>query len=282
MLRAALIPLLAVFFGQAAPAQTAAPGGDIPPGLAALFEAVGMAENFEILAEIGLADAVALEETMFPGRGGAAWRAVLNGFYQPGPLQETFTGAFPAERLSAADMAEVTAFYSTDLGRRIVRGELAAWRAISEPATEEAANAVYFQQLEDNSPRVGLLTRFIEVNGFVDLNVSGALNSNYAFYRGLSDAGAYEQALPPAMMLAEVWNQEPDIRRETVLWLYSFQLMAYEGLSDAEIEAYIAFSETPAAQAYNAALFAGFDAVFETMSYRLGTAAALFMTGERL
>ena len=48
------------------------------------------------------------------------------------------------------------------------------------------------------------------------------------------------------------------------------------------METYIAFSETPAARAFNAALFAGFDAVFEAMSYRLGSAAALFMTGQRL
>jgi Uncharacterized protein conserved in bacteria (DUF2059) len=286
MLRAALIPLVFTIFGQAAMAQNAAPspalGTDISPELSALFDAVAMDENFEILAEIGLADAVGLEDTLFPGRGGAAWRAILTGFYQSGPLQATFTHAFPAERLSAEEMAEVTLFYSTDLGQRIVEGELTAWRAISDEATEEAANAAYFQFLEENSPRVGLLSRFIEVNGFVDLNVSGALNSNYAFYRGLSDAGAYEQALPPAMMLNEVWGQEPDIRRETVLWLYSFQLMAYEGLSDAEIETYIAFSETPAARAYTAALFVGFDTVFETMSYRLGSAAALFMSGERL
>ena len=282
MLRAALIPLFLVLFGQAALAQNTAPAGEISPELAALFEAVGMDENFEILAEIGMADAVGLEDTLFPGRGGDAWRAVLSGFYQSGPLQATFTEAFPADRLSTEAMQRVTLFYNTDLGRRIVSGELTAWRAISDEATEAAANAAYFQHLEDNSPRVALLSQFIEVNGFVDLNVSGALNSNYAFYRGLSDAGAYEQALPPAMMLDEVWGREPEIRRETVLWLYSFQLMAYEGLSDAEIETYIAFSETPAAQAYNAALFTGFDAVFEAMSYRLGSAAALFMTGERL
>ena len=282
MLRAALIALFLAVFGQAALAQNSVPGSEISPELAALFEAVGMDENFEILAEIGLADAIGLEETMFPGRGGDAWRAVLTGFYQSGPLQATFTGAFPADRLSEEAMAQVTLFYSTDLGQRIVAGELTAWRAISDDATEEAANAAYFQYLEENDPRLGLLSQFIEVNGFVDLNVSGALNSNYAFYRGLSDSGAYDQALPPAVMLNEVWGQEPEIRRETVLWLYSFQLMAYEGLSDAEMETYIAFSETPAAQTYNAALFAGFDAVFETMSYRLGSAAALFMTGERL
>jgi len=282
MLRTAVTALFLAVAGPPALAQNASAEVTISAELSALFEAVGMAENFEILAEIGMADAIGLEDNLFPGRGGDAWRAVLTGFYQSGPLQDTFSQAFPADRLSSEDMAQVTLFYNTDLGQRIVSGELTAWRAISDEATEEAANAAYFQLLEDNGPRADLLSRFIEVNGFIDLNVQGALNSNYAFYRGLSDAGAYAQALPPAMMLNEVWAQEPEIRRETVLWLYSFQLMAYEGLSDAEMETYIAFSATPAGRAYNAALFTGFDAVFEAMSYRLGSAAALFMTGERL
>lgn len=279
MLRAALTSLILVLASGPGVAQTAP---EISPELQALFAAVEMEENFEILAEIGLEDAVDLEETLFPGRGGAAWRGILSGHYRAAPLQQVFVESFPQDRMSAAEISAATRFFASDLGQRIIAGELEAWRAISDEETETAANDVYFRMLEENAPRIEQLTRFNEVNGFVDLNVSGALNSNYAFYRGMSDAGAYEQALPPAMMLNEVWGQEPEIRRNTVLWLYSFQVMAYEDLTDAEMEAYIAFSETPAAQAYNAALFAGFDAVFETMSYRLGTTAALFMSGDTL
>lgn len=283
MLRAALTTVFLALAIGPAQAQTTAPAGPaISPELQALFAAVEMDENFEILAEIGLEDAVGLEETLFPGRGGAAWRGILSGYYQPDPLQQVFVESFPQDRMSAADIAAVTQFFASPLGDRIIAGELEAWRAISDEATEIAANEVYFRLLEEDAPRIEQLTRFNEVNGFVDLNVSGALNSNYAFYRGMSDAGAYEQALPPAMMLNEVWGQEPQIRRDTVLWLFSFQIMAYEDLTDAEMEAYIAYSETPAAQAYNAALFAGFDAVFETMSYRLGSTAALFLSGETL
>jgi hypothetical protein len=70
--------------------------------------------------------------------------------------------------------------------------------------------------------------------------------------------------------LSEVWGQEPELRRDTIEWLYSFQLSAYSGLSDADIEAYTAFSETEAGAALNAALFAAFDTVFNQLSFRAG------------
>jgi hypothetical protein len=42
---------------------------------------------------------------------------------------------------------------------------------------------------------------FIEANDLVERNVSGALNSNFAFYRGLSDGGAFEVEIPEELML---------------------------------------------------------------------------------
>ena len=282
MLRAAFFSFMTVIVPIGAFAQSAILPPVAPADVAALFEAVGMEENFNILAEIGVQDAAGLEDSLFPGRGGPAWRSMLEGLYEVGTLRDAFMESFPQARMSPEDTASVTAFYSTQLGQRIVDAELLAWREIARPEIEVAANEAYFRHLEEGSPRLFLLREFTQVNGFVDRNVSGALNSNYAFYRGMSDAGAYADALPEALMLNEVWGQEPEIRESTVVWLYSFQLMAYAGLSDAEVATYTAFSETRAARAFNGALFAGFDGVFEVMSYRLGTAAALFMSGENL
>ena len=58
--------------------------------------------------------------------------------------------------------------------------------------------------------------------------------------------------------------QNIDIRQNTTEWVYSFLLLAYEPLEDADLETYIAFSETGAGQDLNAAMFAAFDG----MSYR--------------
>lgn len=284
MLRALCLSL-AVAFGPGAAVPVlaqAAPPVALRTDTLALFEAVGMEESFDIIAEAGIRDALSLEEDLFPGRGGASWAALVDRLVTPDLLRETFTRAFPESRLGEAQMTEILAFFTSETGRRIIEGELAAWRAITDPEIEEAANAVYFRRLAEGDPRIDLLTRLIESNDFVDLNVMGGLNANVAFLQGLSDGGAYEQDVSEEMILSQAWQQEPRLREDTTLWLYSYQLMAYSSLTDADLQAYIAFCESEAGQAYNAALFTGFDAIFTDMSYRLGATAAGFMTGAPL
>ena len=271
---------LSVTLGIGAGAALAQSPGALRPETLAILDAIGLEQSIEIMVQAGLRDGRGLEGNLFPGQGGAAWGATIDRLYSADALRREFYSGFPEDRLPEDRAAEIATFFSSDLGERIVAGELGAWEAITDPEVEAAANEVYFQHLAEAAPRLDLLERFTEVNGFVDYNVMGTLNANFAFLRGMSDGGAYERPIPEDMILTQVWQGEPEIREDTILWLYSFQLMAYADLSDDELEAYIAFCETEAGQLYNATLFAGYDAVFTEMSYRLGNAAALFMTGE--
>lgn len=248
----------------------------------ALFDAVGMEESFAIMVDTGRRDAGALADSLFPRRDGQGWAQMVDRLYTPTALRRTFVDAFPEDRMSVARAREILDFFTSDIGQRVVEGELTAWRAITDPEVEAAAIALYEQRQADGDPRIDLLSRMIASNDFVDLNVMAALNSNYAFLLAMSDGGAYERPIAQDTILRRVWQEEPRIREEATRWLYAFQLMAYDNLTDAELEAYIAFSESGAGQAYNSALFAGFDAVYTEMSGRLGIAAAQFMTGEPL
>jgi len=53
-------------------------------------------------------------------------------------------------------------------------------------------------------------------------------------------------------------------------------------LTDADLQAYIAFSKTGPGQALNAALFAGYDAVFGHVSRALGLSMAQIMRAQTL
>ena len=130
------------------------------------------------------------------------------------------------------------------------------------------------------APRLALVGRFIDVNGLVDFNVSGALNANYEFYFGLVDGGAFPFEMTEEQVLADVWSQEDEIRAETEDWLYSYLAMAYEPVSDADLTAYIDMSETAAGKALNQALFAAFDVLYRQISRDLGLAAAQMVAGE--
>jgi hypothetical protein len=285
----AVLPVAALVLGGAlatapdrAEAQGAsgAPLAERAPHVVEMLEALRLYEVLGIMATEGVEAAISLEGDLFPGAGGAAWAAEANRINGADRLTALFEDAFPVDLMTEEHAAQVTSFFSAEPGTRIAAAEVAGRRAFLEPGVEELANEAFRAAIAEEDPRVDLLTEFIETNDLVERNVSGALNSNFAFYRGLSDGGAFEVEVPEELMLAEVWGQEPEVRRDTIEWLYSFQLSAFAGLSDADIEAYTALSTTEAGEALNAALFAAFDEVFTQLSYELGDAAAGFIAGE--
>ena len=265
-----------------AQAQTT-PGQDmIAPQLRELFQHMGLYDILEIMTIEGLQAAPDLEADLFAGQGGSAWMATAAQIYSVDKMIARFEASVPMAALTPDVLAELVTFFDSDLGKRIAAGEVAARRAFLDPEVQDAAGDLAQDRAAAGDPRLELLTQFIAANELVDRNVSGALNSNFAFYQGLSDAGAFGEEMPETMMLAEIWSQEPQIRKDTLDWLFSYQLLAYQSLSDAELESYIALSKSPAGQALNRALFAAFDVVFEQVSRDLGQAAARFLSGQDL
>lgn len=291
MILAAPLALLVAMTG-AVPAQTTAPQAqaplvapdsrlaDVAPATAQLLTAMGLYDILDVMAAEGLAAATDLEADMFPGQGGSAWAAVAASIYAHDRLAQSFEAALPLDLLTPDAVAELQAFYDGATGIKVASGELAARQSLLDPDTEQGARELARQRAAQSHPRHVLLTEFIATNDLVDLNVSGALNSNFAFYRGLSDGGAFASEIPETLMLTEVWGQEAEIRRDTTEWLYAYQTLAYEDLSDTELRQYIDLTATPAGQALNTALFRAFEAVFDTLGYDLGVAAAHFVSGE--
>ena len=99
---------------------------------------------------------------------------------------------------------------------------------------------------------------------------------------GLLDGGAFGGSLTEDQILTDVWSQEQDIRDNTSEWIHSFLFMAYQPLEDADLQAYIAFSESDAGAVINRAMFDSFDRLFNGISRSLGRAAAAEMTSQEL
>ncbi|MFA8443212.1 hypothetical protein [Yoonia sp.] len=160
--------------------------------------------------------------------------------------------------------------------------ELSARRAYLDEAVEMASKENAAIAMMDETPRFLMVQEFVDVNDLIEANVVGSLNSSYAFYTGLIDGGAMPAGVTGETALQDVWAQEPEVRKDTTEWVYSFLLMAYQPLSDAEMEAYIEFSRTDAGQDMTDALFAAFDGMFEDISRGLGLASARFMISQEL
>lgn len=262
---------------------TAGPGRPAAEEAARLEEALQLRAVFSVMSEEGRDYGAEIEADMFPGAGGPSWTQAVAGIYSVERMLPIFDAAFEAELARAdADVPAMIAFFEGDLGRKVTTLEISGRRALLDQAVEDASRLKYEELAAAGDPRVALVDEFVDANDLVEANVAGAMNANYAFYQGLGDAGVLEDGLTDDEIIAEIWAQEEAIRDETDIWIRSYLVMAYAPLSDGEIRDYIGFSATPAGQELNAALFAGFDAVFTEVSRQLGRAAGGVMAGQEL
>ncbi|WP_224814921.1 hypothetical protein [Hasllibacter sp. MH4015] len=269
--------------GQGDDAPDPAPSAGLDesaPALHAMLDAMEVYRLLSIVAEENVASAPALEASLFPGRGGAEWVALMAELHTPERLSMLFEEGFPQDAMTPGQVAEVTEFMTSDLGRRLVAGEIEARVDFMDEDRVDMASAELADAMEADDDRLPILYEFNEVNGFIDRNVTGALNLRFALLRGLVDGGAFDDDMGEDLMLEQVWSQQDEIYRTTVEWLFSYQLAAYRDISDAELRAYVAFGETNAGRAVNAALFTAFDEMLGTLSYEIGRAAAGFIAVE--
>lgn len=241
-----------------------------------LSDVLKLDDVVSVMHDEGLRYAKSLEDDMLDGQGGQFFHDEVDRIYDPGRMVVFVKDAL-ADGLSDAHRRAAIAFFGTDLGQRILSLENAARVAMSDPAIEDIARAAHEDVLGTEDPRLGAVTRFVEVNDLVNRNVASALGSNFRFFRGFADGRGARTS--DREILADVWAQEAELRADTESWLFAFLLMAYRPLSDAELDAYVTYSETEGGQALNAAIFSGFDAMYLWISEELGRATGLAMAG---
>ena len=280
MLRAALVSVTVALTPLSAVAQDTA-ADDLDP----LMDAMGLPEVLEIMRAEGLSYGEELAADLFGGTGPGSvprsWSATVDEIYSIPRLEETVRASL-ADDLEGSDTGAMLAFFDSDLGQRIIGLEVSARRAMMDEGVEDDSRDLVLEMIETEDPRLALLESFTEVNDLIENNVVGALNANFAFYTGLADGGAFEDGFTEDQMLSEVWSQEAAIRDDTVDWVFAYLALAYRPLSDADLQAYIDFSETQPGAVLNQALFTAFDDMFATVSMALGHAAAGYMAGEDL
>lgn len=274
MLRAALCHLVLFFGALPLAAQDMSRIGP-------LYEALALDEVVAIMREEGLDYGHQLADDLFPGATGSGWTTTVSEIYREARLHDIVRRELAA-RLEDADIDAMMAFFDTETGRRIIGLEISARRALLDSDVEAANNAALADMIARDDPLLGLIREFTGINELVENNVVGAMNSNFAFYVGLSEGGAFGGDFAEDEMLADVWSQEAQIRMETEQWLYSYLAMAYGPLPAGDLRAYIAFSETPPGQALNQAIFGAFDVMFVEVSRALGHAAARVMSSQDL
>lgn len=244
-----------------------------------LVDVLRLPEVTQLLSNEGLGYADILNAEMLNGQGGAGWYLQVAAIYDPVRMVEIVRTELESE-LTSTQVEEAIAFYGSALGNKIVRFENSARATIQDADVEEAARARYLGLEGTDDPRLALVDRYIASGDMVNRNLSSALNSNVQFLRGLVEGGAIEMSEDE--ILADVSSDIEATRADTTSWLFGFLLLAYSPLNDAELEAYITFSNTKAGQTLNRALFTGFGMAYDGISYALGSTIALNMTAQEL
>ncbi|MBR9649766.1 DUF2059 domain-containing protein [Thalassovita aquimarina] len=244
-----------------------------------LFDLLRIEEMLEVMRDEGIAYGDSLADDMLPGGTSPGWQAIVRRIHDPEKMGEILRTTFD-DSFADADPVPLLEFFGSEIGRHIVEQELEARRAFLDRDFSDRAVEKFRAQEEPHDPHLAAIDRFVSVNDLIEYNVSGALNANYMFFLGLAHGGAIN--LSDEDILREVWATEEMTRTDTRDWIYGYLMVAYDALSIAEIEAYTALAETPAGQALNKALFAGFDEMYRLISLSLGLGLALQMEGETL
>lgn len=250
--------------------------------VAQLARIMQMDQVIAVMRDEGLNYADTLEKDMFPGRGGADWRASVEAIYNADELQAEFLTAMTASLEQGDGLDRMVEFMSSDLGQKIIGSELAARRALLQPDLEDAARMIWLDLEDEGGRRVRQIEDFITVNDLMDSNVTGTMNSNLAFFRQLEAVLPQDMAMTEEDILASVAAQEGEIRAQTADWLYSYAALAYQPLSDDEFQRYVDFSDSAAGRQLNAALFQSFAKMMDRISGQLGHEAGLVLRGENI
>lgn len=255
-------------------------GAQSAPDVDALTQTIRLPEMIAIMREEGLAYGEELGAGLLGGAP-AAWDDVVSKLYDAERLEAAVEARLD-QSLDGVDLGDAIAFFSNPPGRDFIELELSARAAMLDPDIDAAAQEAAALAIADRTDRYLLVERFVTANDLIEANVVGAMNSNMAFFAGLAAGGALPPEMTEEAIVSDVWSQEPAIRANATEWVYSYLLMAYSPAADADLEAYIAFSESGAGQQLNRALFDAFQATFDDISRGLGQAAAQFLVTEEL
>lgn len=242
----------------------------------AIFDALRQGEIIDVMRQEGIESGRDIADAMFVPAVFSKWDQTLDEVYDTDRMTSLAAAKF-SEALEDEDREGILAFFASEPGATLIALEVSARRAMLDDDVTEIALEQGRDMMAADTMRADLIGAFITTNDLIEMNVAGSLNSNLAFYTGLQDGGALPEDLTLDQLLVDLLSQEGAIRTETTEWMFGYLSMAYQPVSDDDLAAYLAFSQSPSGQALNRALFAAYEDLFNDISRVLGYEAAKIM-----
>ncbi len=253
-----------------------------------LAGALHISDTIAIMRDEGLVYADQVAAAMLEEGATDGWQRQIAQLYDTGRMEQLVLQGLE-RALDGADLAPMLAFYTGDTGQRAVTLELAARRAFLDASAEQAARAAATEAATlSDGPQADLLKRIrrlIESGDLIERNVTASLNADMMFWRGIIDAGGpgpVGDEGDEADLVDAVTATLDETRRETEAWMAAFLMVACGPLTPEQMDEYTTFFETRDGRVLNAALFEGFNAMYDQLAYLLGRTAGTWMSSAPL
>lgn len=278
---AALLALPVPLAGMGLPAAAFAQTAPDAARMARLLEAMQLGPLLAVMREEGISGGEGLDRDMLGGAGGVPLRADVARIYDPATARAEIEQALSTALSPQPEtLARIEAFYASPLGQKVAGLEVEARRAFLDPRTQEAARYVWSRMEDAQDRRVAALTYLVLQTDLIERNVKNRMTTGLAFYRGLREGGGIAEPMTDQQVMSDLASSAGMVRGEVADWLYPYLALAYEPLSDQELQDYIAFLTSPEGMVLDQAVFAAFGDVFNRVSHDLGLAVSRRMAGQ--
>lgn len=178
-------------------------------------------------------------------------------------FEEAFRAAMPQEHLAAA-----IKFQESPLAQEIIAREFTARRVLHTPEEFATRRAAFLEIEHSDDARVALMRDLEDANATIANSTQNYTTSLYYLRMGMYHAA--EQVFPEAQVRADTMAQFNEAWRQNEEFFMVFALLAYDGMREEDIRAYIAFCQSDAGRALNGAAFAASGSLHNRLYYALG------------
>lgn len=177
----------------------------------------------------------------------AVWDRTVEEFFPAGKLFEAHARAIAPE-LTDAEWSGMMDYFSEGLGRRVTDMENAAQAPEAYAQKQAEAPALVERLKEENPRRLEQIDEMMRVMSTEEEALAHTMNMSFAMIVGLVSAGQAPARMGERQILEMLQAQAPEMRKNIRKGAIENNAYTYRDLTNAELDAYIAFLKSPPAR----------------------------------
>ena len=174
---------------------------------------------------------------------------------------------FLESELAEADQKQVLTWLDSDTGKKINLLEEQSGEVTDRKKRDQESSAYAATLPKNRSDRI---QRFMQVVRASEAMASLIINNNLAIANGLAMTAPVQELISLEALSKQLESQRPQLIASMDKRLLAEYAYIYRTVTDAEIDAYIAFAETPSGRKYHAAFIAAIERAMTEASLVVG------------